>query len=202
MENNTEFLTKASDLFIENGAKSLTMDDIAKAFGISKKTLYVKYKNKEELIEAVLRFKLGEIIARLKYLDQTVENAIERMFCRDEEIEKVSHSNNSLLIKQLVKYYPSIFNKHMIEFSEQFADVLIHNIKKGRDQGYYRENFNAEVYAKIFFQLIMSLESAPYIDTKDIDKMHYKQEVMSLYLYAITTEKGKEVLINLQQKSN
>ena len=197
MEEEKSFLTKAAELFIENGAKTLTMDDIAKAFSMSKKTLYIKYKNKEELIEAVLHFKLEEIITRLKYLDQTVENAVERMFCRDEEIENVAHSNNSLLIKQLIKYYPSIFNKHMMEFSDKFSEVMIHNIAKGREQGYYRENFDAEVYSKLFFQLIMSLESSPFIDTAAFDKIHYKNEVMSMYMNAITTEKGKQILKNI-----
>ena len=194
MENKEEFLTKLSDLFIENGAKTLTMDDVAKAFGMSKKTLYVKYKNKEEIIEEVLRFKLDEIIKRLNYLDQTVDNAIERMFCRDEEIERVASSNNTLLIKQLIKYYPAIFNKHMIEFSEKFSEVLVHNIEKGRGQGFYRCNFDAEVYAKLFFQLIMSLESSPYLDINDDDRVHYKHEIMTMYMNAITTEKGKQIL--------
>ncbi len=194
MENKQEFLTKLSDLFLENGAKSLTMDDVAKAFGISKKTLYKKYKNKEELIEEVLRYKLDEIIKRLKYLDQTIENAIERMFCRDEEIEIVANSNNTLLIRQLIKYYPTIFNKHMIEFSEKFSEVMVHNIEKGRGQGFYRNNFDAEVYAKLFFQLIMSLESSPYLDISVNEKVHYKHEVMTMYMNAITTEKGKQIL--------
>lgn len=197
MEDNTDFITKVSQLFIENGAKTLTMDDIAKAFGISKKTLYVKYKNKEELIEEVLQFKLESIITRLKYLDQTIENAIERMFCRDEEIDKVADSNNSMLIKQLIKYYPTIFNKHMIEFSDKFSEVLVHNILKGREQGYYRDNFDAEVYAKLFFQLIMSMEDPLYMDLNTIDRVYYKHEVMSMYMNAITNEKGKEILKNL-----
>lgn len=196
MEDNTIFLTKVSQLFIENGAKTLTMDDIAKSFSISKKTLYVKYKNKEELIEEVLRFKLEEIITRLKYLNQTIENAIERMICRDEEIDNVAHSNNSILIKQLLKYYPAIFNKHMIEFSDKFSEVLVHNIEKGREQGYYRENFDAEVYSKLFFQLIMSMESSLYVDSTLVDKDHYKHQVMGMYLNAITTEKGKQILKN------
>ncbi len=194
MENKKEFLAKLSDLFIENGSKTVTMDDVAKAFGISKKTLYIKYKNKEELIEEVLRHKLDEIIERLKYLDQTVENAIERMLCRDEEIEKVASSNNTLLIKQLMKYYPAIFSKHMIEFSDKFSEVLIHNIEKGRSQGFYRENFDAEVYSRLFFQLIMSLESSPYLDTNDGNKAHYKRELMTMYMNAITTEEGKQIL--------
>ena len=197
MEEHTIFITKVSQLFIENGAKTLTMDDVAKAFGISKKTLYIKYKNKEELIEEVLQFKLSEIIARLKYLDQTIENAIERMLCRDDEIDNLSHSNNSLLIRQLMKYYPAIFEKHMIEFSDQFAEVLVHNILKGRAQGYYPENFDAEVYSKLFFQLVMSMEGSLYLDSNTINKDHYKQELMSMYMNAITTEKGKKILKNI-----
>ena len=97
MEEKTNFLSKATQLFIENGAKSVTMDEIAKEFGISKKTLYQKYKNKEELLEEVLKYKLQEVIERLKYLDENIDNAVARMFCRDEEIDKVSHSNNTSL---------------------------------------------------------------------------------------------------------
>ena len=199
MDENTQFLVKASELFLEHGAKTLTMEDISKSFGISKKTLYVKYKNKEELIEAVLHFKLDEIITRLQFLDDQIENAVERMFCRDEQLEKVADSNNRLLIKQLHKYYPAIFNKHMLEFAEKFSQVMLHNIEKGRAQGYYRTNFDAELYAKFFFQLIMSMESSLYLDPNVIDKVYYKNELMNMYMNAITTEKGKQILKKLNK---
>ena len=199
MDEKTNFLSKAADLFIENGAKTVTMDEIAKAFGISKKTLYQKYKNKEELLEEVLKYKLEEVIERLQYLDDNVENAIERMICRDEEIDKVSHSNNNILIRQLLKYYPGIFQKHMMNFSEKFGEVFVQNIQKGRKQGLYREDFNAEMYAKIFFQLVMSYDSAPFFDTAIIEREYFMQESLMLYLNAVTNEKGKEVLKGLQE---
>ena len=198
MDEKTIFLSKASELFINNGAKSVTMDEIAKEFGISKKTLYQKYKNKEELLEEVLKHKLEEVINRLQYLDDNIENAIERMFCRDEEIDKVSHSNNNILIRQLLKYYPGIFHKHMLNFSTKFSEVLVHNIEKGRKQGLYREDFNPEIYAKIFFQLVMSYDSSPFFDTEVIEREYFVQEALMLYINAITNEKGKEVLKSLQ----
>ena len=200
MDETTIFLSKAAQLFIENGAKTVTMDDIARAFGISKKTLYQKYKNKEELLEEVLTYTLEEVIDRLQYLDDSIENAIERMFCRDEEIDKVSHANNNILIRQLLKYYPTIFHKHMLNFSSKFSEVLVHNIEKGRQQGLYREDVNAEIYAKIFFQLVMSYDSYPYFDTEVIEREYFIQEALMLYLNAITNEKGKEVLQRLQPK--
>jgi AcrR family transcriptional regulator len=200
MEEKTNFLSKATQLFIENGAKSVTMDEIAKEFGISKKTLYQKYKNKEELLEEVLKYKLQEVIERLKYLDENIDNAVARMYCRDEEIDKVSHSNNNILIRQLLKYYPAIFHKHMLNFSTKFSEVLVHNIEKGRKQGLYREDFDPELYAKLFFQIVMSYDSSPYFDVELIERENFMQETMFFYLNAITNEKGKEVLKNLKQK--
>lgn len=200
MEDKQNFLLKAANLFIENGAKTLTMDDIAREFGISKKTLYQKYRNKEELLEEVLQFKLGEVIQRMKYLDENIENAVERMGCRDVEIDKVSHSNNTILIRQLIKYYPAIFNKHMLNFSEQFSEVLVHNIEKGRKQGYYRKDFDAQIYTKIFFQIVMSYDSSPHLNTTIIDREDYNNEAMMMYMNAITTEKGKEVLKKIYSK--
>lgn len=189
-----KFLEKVVNLFIDNGAKTLTMDDIAKEFGMSKKTLYQMYANKEALLEDVLEFKLTQVIDKLIELDFKIENAVDRMFCRDEEIEKAAQSNNSLLIRQLIKYYPAIFNKHMMNFSERFAEVLIHNIDRGREQGYYRNDFDATIYAKIFFQLVMSYDSSPFLDTSKTDRTQYNNEALMFYMNAITNEKGKEQL--------
>lgn len=196
-----KFIEKVVDLFIENGAKTLTMDDIAKEFGMSKKTLYQKYTNKEALLGDVLHFKLNEVIEKLNELDTKVENAVERMFCRDEHFEKAAQSNNTILIRQLIKYYPAIFNKHMLEFSERFAEVLVHNIQKGRDQGYYRNDFDARIYAKIFFQLVMSYDSSPFLDTTEIDRAHYNQEALLFFMNAITTEKGKDFMKKVISKA-
>lgn len=152
------------------------------------------YRNKEELLEEIMKYNLDLVISKLNQLDDNIENAIDRMLCRDEEIEKLSHSNKTLLIRQLTKYYPTIFNKHMLSFAEKFAAVLVRNIAKGRAQGLYREDFDAAIYAKIFFQLVMSYDSSPYIDTEEVDRVHYKDEMMMMYMHAIATEKGKETI--------
>lgn len=196
MEDKNHFLQKATELFIEHGAKTLTMDDVAKEFGISKKTLYQKYKNKEALLEDVLAFKLEEIITKMKKLDLEIDNAIERMFCRDEDIERAIMSNESALIKQLVKYYPTIFIRHMTDFSDKFSEVLVHNIEKGRKQGYYREDFDAKVYARIFFQLMMSYDSSPFMENCCAGRQQYIDAALLFYMNVITTEKGKEILKN------
>lgn len=201
MEKDSAFLRKLSDLFLVNGAKSVTMDDVAREFSISKKTLYQKYKNKDALLEAVLEYKLEEIIARVKYLDEKIENAVARIICRDEKLDSVSDANNTLLMRQLIRYYPAIFNKHMLNFSERFSEILIHNIDKGREQGLYRQDFDPEMYAKSFFQLLMSYDNSPYFDSAKLGRTHYHREIMLMYLHAITTEKGKLTIKKLTENN-
>lgn len=194
MEFKTEFLTRVAELFLEFGAKTLTMDEVAREFGISKKTLYQRYRNKEALLEDVLHLKLQEIIDKMQQLDLEIDNAIDRMLCRNELIDKVVDSNNTVLIKQLLRYYPSIFSTHMQNFSEKFSDVLIHNIQRGRKQGFYRDDFDERIYSKFFFQLIMSYDSSTFVDVSEIERLEYQNGVMEFYLQAITTEKGKQYL--------
>lgn len=196
-----KFIEKVARLFEENGAKSLTMDDIAKEFGISKRTLYKDYKNKEELLEEVLTYRLGRVLDRMKNLENKIDNPIDRMLSRDKEIKNASSSNRSIMLRQLTKYYPQIFSRHMKDFSEKFSLILLGNIKKGREQGYYREDFDAQFYSKLFFQLAMSYNT-PYLDTSNISHYEYQTEGLRFYLYAITTQKGREYLEALKEKNS
>lgn len=194
MEKDIELLEKVSELFIQNGAKTVTMDDIAQELKISKKTLYQKYQNKEALLEEVLEYKLEKVIAKMRNLDETIENAVERMYSRDQDIERASRTNDSIMLRQLIKYYPQIFNKHMLFFSERLSEILVHNIERGRKQGLYREDFDAYFYSKLFFQLTMTYDNSPFLDTTNISREQYQQETLNFYMNAITTQKGKEAM--------
>src|SRR5690625_5223063 len=148
MEKDLEFLNRVQELFQLHGAKTLTMDDIARELSMSKKTLYEKYKNKEKLLEAVLSNGVEKVLVRLRDLEGEIDNAIERMLLRDDEITQMSSANDSILLRQLIKYYPRLFERHMRAFSEKFTKIIEHNIERGRKQGYYRTDFDAYFYAK------------------------------------------------------
>ncbi|WP_163515910.1 TetR/AcrR family transcriptional regulator [Gelidibacter japonicus] len=186
-----ELIEKVTDLFLENGPKTVTMDEVSKTLGMSKKTLYQLYKNKDELIEAVLSNKLDDVLEHLHEINRTVDNAIDRMFIRDENTLKAAERNKSLMHRQLFKYYPHIFNSYMLDFSEKFAEILVENIACGRKQGYYHNDFDPVLYAKLFFQLTIDYGTSPFIDTDKISREEYLKHTLQLYLNAITTEKGK-----------
>lgn len=194
MSADKEFLLKVAELFAENGAKTLTMDDIAKEFAMSKKTLYQHYKNKEDLLTEVLDYKLDLVVETLLLNDSKSENAIERMFLREKDFESFSRTNKTTFIRQLIKYYPSIYNQHILSIDEKISKIVTHNIKLGREQGYYRADFDERLYIKFLLQLMFSYEDSPLFENEVNDRQCFCLEVMVFYMHSIATKKGKDFL--------
>lgn len=194
MSSNKEFLWKVAELFALHGAKTLTMDDIAKEFSMSKKTLYQIYKTKEDLLTEVLDHKLDLIVETLLLNDSKSDNAIERMFLREKDFEKFSHTNKTTFIRQLIKYYPSIYNQHVLSIDERISKIITHNIKLGRQQGFYRTDFEERLYIKFLLQLMFSYEESPLFENEENNRQCFCFEVMVFYMHSISTTKGKEFL--------
>lgn len=194
MSADKEFLLKVAELFAENGAKTLTMDDIAKEFAMSKKTLYQHYKNREDLLTEVLDYKLDLVVETLLLNDSKSENAIERMFLREKDFESFSRTNKTTFIRQLIKYYPSIYNQHILSIDEKISKIVTHNIKLGREQGYYRADFDERLYIKFLLQLMFSYEDSPLFENEVNDRQCFCLEVMVFYMHSIATKKGKDFL--------
>lgn len=87
----------------------------------------------------------------------------------------------------------------MLYFSEKLSEILVHNIERGRKQGLYRKDFDAHFYAKLYFQMTMTYDNSPYLDTDEISRSSYQQEALMFYMNAITTEKGKKVMGELER---
>ena len=197
------FLEKVSNLFFENGAKAVTMDDVAKHVSISKRTLYEEYVNKEALLTAILDFKLEKVIDTMKNIAAENTNAIEKILIREKDFEKFSSTNQSVFVRQLLKYYPALFDQHILNMNEKISDILFKNIIKGRTEGLYRENFNESLYIRFFLQIMLSFENSVLFENEQCQRSQFCFEGVTFYLYSITTEKGRKILakINTQRES-
>ena len=196
----SKFLEKVTGLFFQHGAKSLTMDDIAKAFAISKKTLYTQYKNKEELLSAVLEFFLDTVVDTMKINDQKVANPIEKMLNREKYFEEISKSHQNFFTRQLIKYYPALFDAYLLEIHQKVSAVVLNNITKGRQLGLYKKDFDADLYVKYMLHLHISTESSPlFLEETAVEKIDgFNRETMIFFLRAIVTQEGAEILNKLK----
>ena len=75
-----QIISKSKDMFLKLGFKSVTMDDIASEMGISKKTIYKYFSNKDDLIENTIELAHKEVQEIIAIIDEQGFNAIEDNF--------------------------------------------------------------------------------------------------------------------------
>lgn len=194
MENKTQFLDTVLKLFYLNGAKTTTMDDIAKEFSMSKKTLYQLYANKDELLEDVLDYEMKLIVEALHKFDIKDDCPIHKMLYREDKIKDMAEGNNTIFARQMKKYYYHLYERQIYKIGVEVSKILETNAERGRALGLYREDFDVKEYAKYLMLIVFSYDDSPIVDTRETSRQDFTQNAILMYLNAITTEKGKEKL--------
>jgi TetR/AcrR family transcriptional regulator, biofilm operon repressor len=152
-----KIISKASELFLKLGFKSVTMDDIAGEMCISKKTIYKYFCNKEILIEestAMVHKEIHQIIGSIVAKNH---NAIEENFEIRKMFKEMFKVGDASPIYQLKKHYPEIYDTVMSREINECNAVFKQNIENGIKQGLYRKDISIDTYVEFYYTLIFSI---------------------------------------------
>lgn len=182
-----KIITKAGELFLKLGFKSVTMDDIASELAISKKTLYKHFSNKNTLVEETTVSLHNSCFVEIEKLTNQEFNPIEENFKIKKMFKEMFKNASSSPVYQLKKYYPKVHEKTMQKEMVLFSNCLIKNLERGIEQGFYRNDINIELVTKFYISLVFSIHENT-IDNHKIPKL--EQDVLAYHTRAIATPKG------------
>jgi AcrR family transcriptional regulator len=183
-------LEKSREVFVKYGVKSVTMDDISKELGISKKTLYTVVKDKNELIEKtsfnisddVFR-KINKLLTKnLNPINELIE--IENIVC-----DTITNFDPSV-IHQFQKYYPAIHKKLHDRQKSAIINMIKENMKRGIVDGLYRDNLNVNFMAHLDYNTSFNLINPDLFSAKEFEIRKIKHDYLIYHLRGISTSKG------------
>ena len=184
----------SGELFLRAGIKSITMDDIARHIGMSKKTIYQFFKDKNDLVTASLKKKLKEDEEQMADIISKSENVIEEMINMMKCSEEVLSQINPTVVHDLQKYHPEAW----AEFQKFKIGVLISTMEqlltKGMKQGYIRTDIDVKIIARMRvsqFELGFNTEIFP-MGEFNIGKV--QMQFLEHFNYGICTLKGYKLL--------
>ncbi|MDP6922445.1 MAG: TetR/AcrR family transcriptional regulator, partial [Lutibacter sp.] len=160
----TCILSKAVELFMRLGFKSVTMNDVASNLGASKKTLYQYFINKEDLVRQTVEFVHDTIRNDIDKIREQGYNAIEENFKINTLFKEFLKNSENSPQYQLKKYYPNIYSRLMEKELAIFQNCLTDNFKKGIQEGLYRTGVNIDVFSRFYFALIHGLHDPEMFD--------------------------------------
>lgn len=195
-----QILIKATDMFLTLGFKSVTMDEIATEMGISKKTIYKYFSNKELLIEESTQLVHKEVIETIDKIVAKNFNAIEENFQIRRMFKEMFKYSETSPVYELKRHYPEIYQKvvgYQIEICE---GCFRNNILKGISEGLYRENIDVENYVKFYYTLIFSISENTALerDANNLEHkaLEYHTRAMATLAGIIELEKQLQIINN------
>ena len=176
------------------GIKSVSMDDLARELGISKKTIYKHFKDKKELISSVIDEEVRSDVLACHACSTIDGNAIRKMIEISKHVSSSHKDMNPAVIYDLKKYYPAQWRK-MENLQMEFINNSIKmNLTDGIDEGLYRSEINTDIISSIYLSLVGSLMSIISHPENNYDFTTIHRQMIRYHLYGVCTKKGLEYL--------
>lgn len=189
-----KIINKAGDMFLSYGFKSVTMDDIANEMGISKKTIYKYFDNKDHLVDETVSFIQITIDNIIEGIISKGYNAIEENFAIKSVFKDMFKNAKTSPMFQLKKYYPETFTKLMDKEICTFSECVMQNLEKGIEEKLYRPNIDKEVVMKFYFLLVFGVHESEIFDNKLSEVVKTELKILEYHTRAIATLYGHSIL--------
>ncbi len=186
----SQILECAKQRFFKRGINPVTLDDIAKHLRISKKTLYVYFKNKDELVNSLLvsHLEIQRVVA--ERIHKQAKDVIEELLHIMLHSSEIFNEINPGLFDDLRAYYPKAW-KYLEEFKQEYIlERLIQLFEKGQKQGLIRKNVNLKLVAYMRLQQIDLLMRADFLREINTTVFDTHKEITEFFICGIATDKG------------
>ena len=194
----TEILEGARGLYMRYGIKSVTMDDVARELGISKKTLYQHVDNKEDLIKNIIQQHIAEEKECMADITTEARDPIEQILMIARYVLQVLRSVQPTTMFDLKKYYREIWQM-MDQFHQEHVYRMIRaNLEEGVQQGLYRDDLDPDIIAKLYVGKTMLLTDDEFFPLREYDRDRLFSEYIIYHLRGIVSDEGLQKLKTYQ----
>ena len=195
-----KIISESVVLFMEYGIRSVTMDDIARHLGMSKKTIYQHFKDKEEIILVSTHDYFRSQHERMEEMEKNSENAVEALFnltvCIREQVRNIK----SNVLFDLKKYYKNAWEKYTRFKHDVIYDSVLRNMNRGISEGLFRSDINPQILAQLRIGEIELSFNKEYFPEDKFSLVEIHEQLFEHFTYGILSEKGFKLFETYKQK--
>ena len=194
MTTEEKVLKGAEELFFKYGIRSVTMDDIAKHLGMSKKTIYQYFKEKDEIIHKLMMAHIHKDECTFSECAHQAANIVDEVFSMMKNIHEIFSKVNPQLFCELQKYYPKTW-KLFKQFKEEFILGMVEkSLERGIKEGHVRPDINIKILSRLRMEQIeLAMDPAAFPPDK-FKILDVQLTVVEHFLYGICTLRGHKLI--------
>lgn len=194
-----QILEKAEELYLKIGIKSVSMDDLARSLGVSKKTLYQYVENKNDLVNQIIECHINEEIEAVTEILKNSDNAIDEMLQVAKYVLNQLRKLSPTAVYDLKKYYRESWET--IEKHNHFFvyNHMKSNIERGQKEEIYRDDVRSDIIAKLYVSQNFQIVDEDLFPLKEYDREKLFNQFITYHIRGIASPKGLEILDELRK---
>lgn len=195
-------ISESIHLFMKYGLRSVSMDDLARHLGISKKTIYQHFKDKEEVIIQATKSVFDAEVKMMEEIEKGSENAVDHLYKQTLFLRERIKNTSTTTMFDMRKYYPKAWEKYVCFKQDVVYNSVINNLRRGINEGLFRNDINPEILAKLrLAQIELSFDNETFPDEK-YSLIDIHEQLFEHFTHGILSEKGLELFKTYKQKNN
>ncbi len=202
MEIKDRILLKAEELFMQFGIRSVSMDDIANGLGMSKKTLYQYFADKDELVEGVVNGHIGMSEGDCLNCRKDAKDAIHEIFLTMEHVSAEVKNMNPMLLYDLEKFHFKAYQRFK-DYKDKFLlQIIRNNIEWGIREELYRPDVNIDILSKYRIESIMIPFNVAIFPPSKYNLAKTSAILIENFTYGLATIKGHKLIQKYNEQRN
>lgn len=197
-----KLINASKELFLKYGIKSVSMDDIARHLGVSKKTIYKEVLNKKILVEEVfldhVKFEEETIASIIKHSD----NAIDELIQIAEFVLAFLKIMKPSLTYDLRKYHKDTWDLMESQHFQFLSDTIKNNLKRGIKEKLFRKKIDINVVSLIYMLKNKYIILNPMEVQTEYDLATVYKVIISQHLYSVVNKESFDLLEQYLKKLN
>ena len=201
MDPNERIILFAESLFMQRGIRAVSMDEIAVGLGMSKKTLYQHFADKDELVDAVVAAHLARMQADARQWREQAQDAVHEMFIAMEQIQSHLANMNPILLHDLQKFHPRAYQRFR-EHKDVFLFELVRaNMQWGMSEGFYRLDLDIDALCRYRLASMMLPFNTELFPPTQYNLGQLSESLLQHFVFGLATEKGHKRLMNYYEST-
>jgi TetR/AcrR family transcriptional regulator, cholesterol catabolism regulator len=204
MEAKQRILIKAEELFMQYGIRSVSMDDIANSLGMSKKTLYQFFTDKDELVMGVVESHVTEMEAECTQCKVEAKDAVHEIFITMDHIVQELSNMNPMVVFDIEKFHFKAYQRFLEHKNKFLTQIIKANLEWGIKDELYRSDINTDVLSKFRVESMMIPFNMLLFPPGKYNLATTSEMIIENFVYGLVTVKGHKLIqkYNDQRKKN
>ncbi len=190
----------AHNLVMQYGIRSVSMDDIATHLGMSKKTIYQYFKDKDELVEAVVDDVINTNQCACEADIDRSENAVHEIFLVMDMMAEMLKTMNPSILHDMQKYHPVAFSKFKKHKNEFLYNVCLQNLERGVKEELYRPEIAMDILCRYRVETMFIPFNPEFQQSLKHNLAKIEEEVLMHFLFGLVSQKGYKQIIKYREQ--